>query len=171
MVDYEEGKASHTDVEILYRTEIDLPPSPRPPNAHTSQTVPGSSTSHGSSGSGGGSAGAGGSGCDDSSLSDPRLPSDSPRSVTVSCVALTPITGRTHQLRVHMAHLGHPILGDTLYASPTVMDLSPRLELHSYKLQCKHPRTSEPLDLVAPLTLSAKFLEYFVEESRSNVGS
>ena len=76
----------------------------------------------------------------------------------VSCVVLTPITGRTHQLRVHMSHIGHSIVGDTLYAPEDVVVLSSRLELHSYQLQCLHPNTKEQLDIIAPITLSEKFL-------------
>jgi tRNA pseudouridine32 synthase/23S rRNA pseudouridine746 synthase len=49
-------------------------------------------------------------------------------------VALEPLTGRSHQLRVHLAHIGHAILGDTLYASPEVAAASPRLLLHASEL-------------------------------------
>jgi len=50
-------------------------------------------------------------------------------------VALEPLTGRSHQLRVHMAALGHAILGDTLYATPHIAAASPRLLLHASELQ------------------------------------
>ncbi|MDR7267621.1 tRNA pseudouridine32 synthase/23S rRNA pseudouridine746 synthase [Pelomonas saccharophila] len=49
-------------------------------------------------------------------------------------VALEPLTGRSHQLRVHLAHLGHAILGDTLYAAPDIAAASPRLLLHASEL-------------------------------------
>ncbi|KQW43457.1 MULTISPECIES: RluA family pseudouridine synthase [unclassified Roseateles] len=49
-------------------------------------------------------------------------------------VVLEPLTGRTHQLRVHLAHLGHAILGDTLYAGADVAAASPRLLLHASEL-------------------------------------
>jgi tRNA pseudouridine32 synthase/23S rRNA pseudouridine746 synthase len=52
-----------------------------------------------------------------------------------SRVALEPLTGRTHQLRVHLAHIGHPILGDALYASPGIAAATPRLLLHASELQ------------------------------------
>lgn len=52
-------------------------------------------------------------------------------------VALTPITGRSHQLRVHMASLGHPIMGDELYGP--VPPLSDRLHLHATMLSLQHP--------------------------------
>ena len=60
---------------------------------------------------------------------------------------LAPITGRTHQLRVHLQSLGHPILGDHLYASPVTMAKSARLMLHASQLTFTHPVTGEVLDL------------------------
>ncbi len=60
-------------------------------------------------------------------------------------VELTPITGRSHQLRVHMLALGHPILGDRLYAHDTARNLSPRLLLHAQMLTINHPITGESL--------------------------
>ncbi|PKO55516.1 MAG: RNA pseudouridine synthase [Betaproteobacteria bacterium HGW-Betaproteobacteria-13] len=53
-------------------------------------------------------------------------------------VELTPITGRTHQLRVHMLTLGHPILGDALYGTPET-DKAGRLLLHASSLELQHP--------------------------------
>lgn len=50
-------------------------------------------------------------------------------------VALEPVTGRSHQLRVHMRELGHPILGDTLYASPAQCARAERLLLHACRLE------------------------------------
>ncbi|MBS0506971.1 MAG: RluA family pseudouridine synthase [Proteobacteria bacterium] len=52
---------------------------------------------------------------------------------------LEPVTGRTHQLRVHLAALGHPILGDMLYADAAVQALAPRLLLHACRLAFTHP--------------------------------
>jgi tRNA pseudouridine32 synthase/23S rRNA pseudouridine746 synthase len=57
-----------------------------------------------------------------------------------SRVALAPVTGRSHQLRVHMAALGHPILGDDLYGS-AVGQQTPRLLLHATDLAFTHPAT------------------------------
>lgn len=56
-------------------------------------------------------------------------------------MSLVPHTGRTHQLRVHMQALGHPILGDALYAEAEGLALSPRLCLHAEQLQLTHPVT------------------------------
>lgn len=58
-------------------------------------------------------------------------------------VELEPVTGRSHQLRVHMASLGHPILGDPLYGHPGAR--SQRLLLHATRLAFPHPLTGEPM--------------------------
>jgi tRNA pseudouridine32 synthase/23S rRNA pseudouridine746 synthase len=55
-------------------------------------------------------------------------------------VALEPLTGRTHQLRVHLLALGHPILGDALYGGERVQAAAPRLLLHATGLRLRHPR-------------------------------
>jgi len=60
-------------------------------------------------------------------------------------VELEPITGRSHQLRVHLRELGHPILGDALYAPSDVQALSGRLLLHAWSLSFAHPVTGEEL--------------------------
>lgn len=62
-----------------------------------------------------------------------------------SRVALTPETGRTHQLRVHMQALGHPILGDPLYASDEARAKAERLLLHAEYLAFTHPVTGKAL--------------------------
>jgi tRNA pseudouridine32 synthase/23S rRNA pseudouridine746 synthase len=54
-------------------------------------------------------------------------------------VELEPVTGRSHQLRVHLQALGHPILGDALYAPETVQAAAPRLLLHAFALRFMHP--------------------------------
>ena len=58
-------------------------------------------------------------------------------------------TGRTHQIRVHMAHIGHPIVGDTLYG--TKSELINRQALHSYKTSFVHPITGEEIIICAEL--------------------
>lgn len=65
-------------------------------------------------------------------------------------VALEPVTGRSHQLRVHMQALGHPLLGDELYAPPDVQALAPRLMLHAEHLALVHPRSGEPVQFDSP---------------------
>ena len=66
-------------------------------------------------------------------------------------VKLTPITGRSHQLRLHILALGHPILGDKFYAHPQAKALSPRLCLHAESLQIQHPITGETMEFTAPV--------------------
>lgn len=56
-------------------------------------------------------------------------------------LALFPVTGRSHQLRVHLQAIGHPILGDALYADVASLARSPRLLLHACELSLSHPRT------------------------------
>ncbi len=63
---------------------------------------------------------------------------------------LTPVTGRSHQLRVHMLALGHPILGDKLYAHPEARAMSCRLQLHALKLTLFHPSTEQAMTFSAP---------------------
>ena len=60
---------------------------------------------------------------------------------------LAPLTGRTHQLRVHLQAIGHPILGDALYAPPLVQAMAPRLLLHACALALAHPARDEVLSL------------------------
>ena len=59
-------------------------------------------------------------------------------------------TGRTHQIRVHLAHLGHPLLGDFLYGAEEP-DLIPRPALHSWRLALRHPITGKELLFTAPV--------------------
>lgn len=74
-----------------------------------------------------------------------------------SLVELTPHTGRTHQLRVHMAAIGCPLAGDWLYGTED-RDLIPRPALHSAFLSVYHPVTGELIDLSAPLPADMKRL-------------
>jgi len=59
------------------------------------------------------------------------------------------LTGRTHQIRVHMKHIGHPVCGDPIYGSPRGARV-PRLMLHAYSLSFTHPSTGERLTFTAP---------------------
>lgn len=60
-------------------------------------------------------------------------------------VELEPVTGRSHQLRVHLLALGHPIVGDALYASARVQAMAERLLLHACSLEFNHPLTAQPM--------------------------
>lgn len=66
-------------------------------------------------------------------------------------LALEPVTGRTHQLRLHLQAIGHPILGDALYAPPEVHALSPRLLLHARRLVLPHPETGGRTPFESPV--------------------
>ncbi len=65
-------------------------------------------------------------------------------------VRLNPLTGRSHQLRVHMKAIGHPILGDPFYATGQARDY-PRLMLHSEELRFKHPQGGRSVKIRAPV--------------------
>ncbi|MBY4675283.1 RNA pseudouridine synthase [Marinobacterium sp. CAU 1594] len=67
-----------------------------------------------------------------------------------SRVELLPITGRSHQLRVHMLSLGHPMLGDEFYAPEPIRKQSERLLLHAEMLSVQHPISGEPLRFEKP---------------------
>lgn len=69
-----------------------------------------------------------------------------------SLVACEPKTGRTHQIRVHLSGMGHPILGDRQYAKKFLAPFTPKRNLlHAYQLRFAHPITNEPLTLTAPI--------------------
>lgn len=74
----------------------------------------------------------------------------SPSAPVLSLAELHLETGRTHQIRVHMAHIGHPLLGDTLYNPEGLPGIS-RQALHSWKLDFIHPVTKEPMHFESPL--------------------
>lgn len=60
-------------------------------------------------------------------------------------------TGRTHQIRVHMAHLGFPVAGDVLYGRSKAIDKFPRQMLHAWRLAFNHPMTGRPMSVKAEL--------------------
>lgn len=66
-----------------------------------------------------------------------------------SRVSLKPQTGRSHQLRVHMAELGHPILGDEFYAHPQAFNMAKRMLLHATQLNFSHPISGENMQFCA----------------------
>lgn len=71
----------------------------------------------------------------------------------ISLVLIRPKTGRTHQIRVHLKHIGCPILGDPTYGSASLnQSMSPeRLLLHAYRLSFSHPVTGAPIQISAPI--------------------
>lgn len=73
----------------------------------------------------------------------------------MSLVLLTLHTGRTHQIRVHMAHISHPVLGDSLYGSKS--DLINRQALHSYSLKFRLPRNNKAIEICAKLPKDFSF--------------
>ena len=81
------------------------------------------------------------------------------RNVTLLDVHI--LTGRTHQIRVHMKSIGHPVCGDPIYGSAKGAKV-PRLMLHAYTLAFTHPRTGERMTFTAPLP------EEFVQGLRGN---
>lgn len=67
------------------------------------------------------------------------------REASASRVALYPKTGRSHQLRVHMLALGHPILGDRIYAEDRIFNAAPHLQLHAQCLHFREPTGGKPV--------------------------
>ncbi len=69
---------------------------------------------------------------------------------TSTRLRLTPHTGRSHQLRVHLQSIGHPILGDNLYAHPEARDGVDRLQLHALSLSLHHPTNETRMTFTSP---------------------
>lgn len=78
----------------------------------------------------------------------PDVPAPYP--VITTRVELEPVTGRTHQLRVHLQAIGHPIVGDPLYATSEQQGWSSRLLLHACELSLPHPATGQALHFHSP---------------------
>ena len=69
----------------------------------------------------------------------------------LTVVALGPRTGRTHQLRVHMAHLGHPIVGDGVYGGDLARGVDAHLQLHAIRVVVPMYKKKPPVEVVAPV--------------------
>ena len=87
-------------------------------------------------------------------------------------------TGRTHQIRVHLGSLGHPVVGDTLYGAPREIRVSKagaislsRNFLHAAQLTLSHPRTGEQLSFKAPLPQTLETFLASLERKPANDGS
>ena len=72
------------------------------------------------------------------------------RDKNFTVLEVRPKTGRTHQIRIHLSHIGHPVLGDTLYNGPVVQGLS-RQALHAKSISFIHPTKATTMELSAPL--------------------
>jgi len=83
-----------------------------------------------------------------------------------SLVLAKPITGRTHQIRVHFSYIGHPVLGDPVYGGlKHDVPKPPRLMLHAYEISFKHPRTLEKMTFRAEIPEEFKnYIEILKEE-------
>lgn len=75
---------------------------------------------------------------------------DTSATQTMSRIELEAMTGRTHQLRVHMQAMGHPILGDDFYGTPASCTKAERLMLHACRIELSHPETGLPLCIDCP---------------------
>lgn len=74
-------------------------------------------------------------------------------------------TGRTHQIRVHTAYIGHPIVGDSLYGN--VSDLIDRQALHGYKIEFLHPITKNKMSIMAPIPEDIKQMLFHKRHNKS----
>ncbi len=68
----------------------------------------------------------------------------------ITRVMLKPVTGRSHQLRVHMVHVGYVMIGDPIYAEGEALAIAPRLNLHAQQLRLKHPTLGAWMDWESP---------------------
>lgn len=73
-------------------------------------------------------------------------------------------TGRTHQIRVHLSHIGHPIYGDTMYGGPRYPIR--RQALHGERLHFHHPITGEELEIIAPIPKDIESLIQYLKDGR-----
>ncbi len=102
------------------------------------------------------------------------------RFVGFSTVHMWPKTGRTHQLRVHMSAIGHPMLGDTLYGghlmserditqeeSASTEPVISHQSLHAFQIEFKHPITEKPMKLEAPISPLIQNITNMIRKYRS----
>ena len=72
-------------------------------------------------------------------------------------LAVKLVTGRTHQIRVHMKYLGHPVIGDPLYGG-LADEKEPRLALHAWKIEFLHPKTGKIMKFESPIPKEMKVM-------------
>ena len=65
-----------------------------------------------------------------------------------SLLSVHPVTGRTHQIRVHLSYIGHPVVGDRVYGDPRSEE---RLFLHAWRIAFEHPKTNGEVRFEAPI--------------------
>ncbi len=135
IVDHELGKPSQTRWRVLQAL-----PSPPGPSPHAGERAGGMNSPPLPPGEGGG----------EGSDLQGRKQSANDIPVPTTRLELDPLTGRSHQLRVHLQALGHPILGDPLYAPPAVLTAAGRLLLHASRLAFAHPVTGADLHFESP---------------------
>ena len=96
------------------------------------------------------------------------------RLVGATYVRLAPETGRTHQLRVHLAAVGHPIVGDRVYGArrgrPAAGPAIARQALHAEEIRFAHPTTGRPLTIRAPLPMDLEELLAALRQTRARLG-
>lgn len=86
-----------------------------------------------------------------------------------SLVKLKLETGRTHQIRVHLSYIGHPIMGDSLYGMPDELKYINRQALHAYKLKFRHPKSKEEIVLESTLAEDMKNLIEYIKNEDAQV--
>ncbi|MBI5209475.1 MAG: RluA family pseudouridine synthase [Elusimicrobia bacterium] len=70
---------------------------------------------------------------------------------SAALVEARPLTGRTHQIRAHLAHIGHPVVGDPEFPLPAGLPEPPRMMLHAWRIELKHPATGRAIRYQAPV--------------------
>lgn len=94
---------------------------------------------------------------------------DSIRFKKLNLVKLEPVTGRKHQLRQHMAHIGHPILGDQDYGLEDLILNGKGIYLHAFSISFEHPITNEVLSIAAPIPKKIRKIFSEIDSSSDSI--